>query len=580
MNNEVEIIVTSKDKTDAGFNSAKKKAEGLSGVLSRIGQGIASLFSKGVSAAVEAGMDLFQTFFKNTANGAATMATNVATSIAGAVTSGTALTASTGGLNIVLGILATVALAAAAAIGALTVGMIALAPVMLVAGGVIGAAVTGAIGLGAAFAVLKMGTHGIADAMEEFNKEGKISEETMAKLSPNAQKLVGVLTGLKAPLDEIRRFVQDKLLENMDTAFGNLATKWLPTLKPLLGDLATTFNQIGKSILESLASPTFIANIQTATESFGKFFSSIGEQIPGLIEALGNLAAASAPFLEKVGELLGRIIEKFADWINKAAESGELKSFMEKAAETLQKIYDVTGKVIEIFGLLVAALFPQSAEAGDTFLDKTNAGLDKIKAWLQDPQNIEKIQKIASATLKIADAVYVAADAFITGTSKINRALEDAGAFVGRFIGIVLSIPGRIGGAFGGMFDGIKYAFKSAVNWVVERWNNFSIPGVSTPFGTMGGFNTPNIGYMASGGIGSGMKVVGERGREIVDLGSTGRVYNNGQTEQMLAGGGSNGISELLVTVDDSNVNEVIKALIKMLNFRIRTGDTLLSGSR
>lgn len=48
---------------------------------------------------------------------------------------------------------------------------------------------------------------------------------------------------------------------------------------------------------------------------------------------------------------------------------------------------------------------------------------------------------------------------------------------------------------FSGLFDGLKDAFKSAVNWIIGKWNNLSF-GVG-PFAA----NTPNIPYLARGGM-------------------------------------------------------------------------------
>jgi hypothetical protein len=58
------------------------------------------------------------------------------------------------------------------------------------------------------------------------------------------------------------------------------------------------------------------------------------------------------------------------------------------------------------------------------------------------------------------------------------------------------------------MFNGIKEAFRSALNWIIDKWNglSWSIPGVDTHIpgvGKIGGFtlSTPNIPRLAKGGI-------------------------------------------------------------------------------
>lgn len=87
-------------------------------------------------------------------------------------------------------------------------------------------------------------------------------------------------------------------------------------------------------------------------------------------------------------------------------------------------------------------------------------------------------------------------------------------------------LGGRIGEKARGMWDGVKLAFKSAINWVIDRWNGleFRVPGVSAFGQTIPGFTlgVPDIPRLAKGGLipatpGGRVFVAGEAGKpEIV----------------------------------------------------------------
>ena len=66
-------------------------------------------------------------------------------------------------------------------------------------------------------------------------------------------------------------------------------------------------------------------------------------------------------------------------------------------------------------------------------------------------------------------------------------------------------LGGRITSAASGIFDGVKDAFRSAINFIIDGWNNlsFSLPSIPTPFGDIGGYtiSTPNIPRLATGGV-------------------------------------------------------------------------------
>lgn len=86
----------------------------------------------------------------------------------------------------------------------------------------------------------------------------------------------------------------------------------------------------------------------------------------------------------------------------------------------------------------------------------------------------------------------------------IHDVVNTIKGWVDDFVNKLIGIKNRISGAFSGLFDGLKDSFKSAVNWIIDKWNglNFSIG----PFSV----GTPNIPHLAAGGKTSGIAVVGE----------------------------------------------------------------------
>jgi hypothetical protein len=98
------------------------------------------------------------------------------------------------------------------------------------------------------------------------------------------------------------------------------------------------------------------------------------------------------------------------------------------------------------------------------------------------------------------------------------------------FIGFVRSIPGRVRASLSSMWDGLKSGFRSALNWVIGKWNglHFSIPSFSILGKNFGGgsIGVPHIPQLADGGIvparnGGTLVNVGEGGQDeaVVPLG-------------------------------------------------------------
>lgn len=86
-----------------------------------------------------------------------------------------------------------------------------------------------------------------------------------------------------------------------------------------------------------------------------------------------------------------------------------------------------------------------------------------------------------------------------------------------KIVSFVRALPGRISSAASGMWDGVKSAFRSAINWIIKKWNglDFKLPSVDGgPLGRVGGFTlgTPDIPLLADGGYvrGPGSWISGE----------------------------------------------------------------------
>lgn len=419
-------------------------------------------------------------------------ATNLAQAAGTVATTGTATTVATGGLNLLAGALIVAAGAATVA----ATGFVALAPIVLVAGGAFGSAATAAVGLGGAFAVLKFGMSGIGDALKEIGEEGKVSEETLARLSPNARALVRELEKLKGPLDNLRRFVQDRLLQGMNRQIRDLAGKWLPALRPMLGDLADRFNTFARRIFEALGDATFISNIREAMRGFGDAVDRVGRSMPGLIDAFGRLARASAPFLQELGDIVGDLVDKFSAWIKSADESGKLDQFMRDAAQALRDIWDIGGLVVGIVKELIDIFFPTSKDVSGSFLGGVKEALQDVKDWLADPENQQKIRdfvdEVKEAALAIGEAARTIAGwvdkvqgwidkieewktSLSTAWDSIKTTLEEKwNGIIGFFTGLperasqaLSELPGKVREKFVEMAGQAGHALGQAIgNWI------------------------------------------------------------------------------------------------------------------
>lgn len=368
----------------------------------------------------------------------------------------------------------------------------------------------------------------------------------LTKLAPAAKEVVDVIKSLRPAWEDLRLDVQQRLFKGVGGEIKSLAGAWLPTLRQRLGGLAGTFNGLFRDLTKNARRPEFIKNISSGLESVDKMIGRVGRSVTGpLVDAWGRLARASGPFVEQLGEEIGDLIDDFSRWISAADDSGDLESFFDKASDFLHDVFGMGRDVASIIGSIFEILFGSPKSVTESPWDAAKNGLDDLRKWFDDPENQEKVQewfrKIEDVIVWIGEEGIPKVKGWVeTADRWINKAEEWGGRIVafkngvtGAFDAVVKffgGLPKRVSRATAGMFDGIKGAYKSAINWVIGRWNGleFSVPMVNTPFGSFGGWSigTPDIPYLAKGGniVRSGLAVVGDAGPELVRLGAGAQV--------------------------------------------------------
>lgn len=426
---------------------------------------------------------------------------------------------------------------------------------------------------------IQAATHALAQAQRGAGGGVDRFAEAMANLSPNGQKLIRTLLDLKPRWDELRRATQDRLLAGLDVTIERLASRSLPTLQTILGRTADSLNGLFKGAAGAAGDKTFLANATTASDGFNRWLDRLGATtVPKLMDSLGRLAASATPFLEEVGDLVSDVVEGFSDWIAEADKSGKLDSFMKDAAKALRDVKDIGREVVGIAGELFEILFPGSKREADGWLGGTKEILKDVREWLGDEDNQRQIQGWITKIQDFRDTV-------IEWGQRIGEWIDTVDKWKGKidgFVSTISKLPGRIKTASKGMFDGIKDAFRTAFNWIIDRWNglSFTLPGF-TAFGQQiggGTVGTPDIPRFDHGGIvGGGLVRLAERARETVSTPNDGllaalpggSMVHTGAAAAAMGGGAPTNVT-LNITLGGGGAGDLDRALMQWIRKNVR----------
>jgi hypothetical protein len=379
----------------------------------------------------------------------------------------------------------------------------------------------------------------VADALKEFGIRAqdmsKTSQDAYKALGMNAQKSSDAVAkggaGSAAVLDQVLTKLKAMPPSAERTA---LAVALFGTKAEDLGDALYAMD-LGEA---AAALGTVEGAAQKASDTIGK---SAGAQLESFKrkahEALISTMAKAIPYIEKVVSFLTKHQEIMVPLLSALAAFATIIGIIvviTKIAAAVQMAWNIA-MALNPIGLIIIAII--ALVAGIMILyakvDWFREGINTFFGWIITAAKLW--WSVFSAFWSTVGGWLIAAfqmwwTVFSTVWSTIiNGVVSYVGWVIGRWealIGFIRSLPGRVSAAASGMWDGLKSAFRSAINWIIYKWNSlsFRIPGISVPgLGQIWGgatLSTPDLPYLAKGGniMAAGSVVVGDDGPEVLTL--------------------------------------------------------------
>ena len=266
-------------------------------------------------------------------------------------------------------------------IGALVAGLTAQLGFLLTAAVGAGAAFAGAFaGVGLAVVPLLLAFKTETKALELFKEEMKDLGEEWSVLGAAAQE------GLLPALDEAANVLTDALLpamEDYSKAIGIVA-----------GDTAL----MAAKSLSAKENQDELATVLAGSEAI---FEDLGRVVVALFDALLPFLADTIPMATTLSELFARWAERFADFIQKSHESGEL-------SETLQTWWDrarLVGGVLKNLFDVLWNIFTIGGDAAQPFFDTLSKTVDKWERFTSSAKGENRIKKIFDDARPVVKAV-------------------------------------------------------------------------------------------------------------------------------------------------------------------------------
>lgn len=270
--------------------------------------------------------------------------------------------------------------------------------------------------------------------------------------------------------------------ENAPEAFDRLKNAAVTIVSTVMR-IATTVRDAVVTVVRAILDWAN-THVMPTLRAIGEFFAALWQRI-------------ILPIIQLVWKLISTIISQ-AIWV--------IKQTIGQAIDWIKRLWGPTWKMIsEIFGAVWRTMVTLLSAIWNFIKGIIQAGLQIIRGIFQFFTGVltgdwrklwDGIKNILSGVwntiISVAKFVWEVLKGVVTGAwDSIFGAIRGAKDTIGRIAS--------------GMWDGIKDAFKSAINWIIDKWNNFRLkmPEAEIFGHKVGGWtlDTPDIPRLAKGGI-------------------------------------------------------------------------------
>lgn len=267
---------------------------------------------------------------------------------------------------------------------------------------------------------------------------------------------------------------------------------------------------------KAMAAAQWLVNAAMSANPIGLVIIAIIALVAGIV-LLWNKSETFRTIVLALWGAIKTAIKATADWILNVAWPAIKKvwdAFMAANRRILAVVVDAWGKVSDFIGRALDAIKQANARIWAAVQKVIDVMFRKVPNTIRDKVGQARRYLVSGFT-----------GAYNVVRDKVQAIYDSVRDKFDRVVSFVSRLGGRIRSAARGIWDGITAAFRAAINGIISRWNrlSFTIPGVNLPgIGYVGGatLNTPNIPYLASGGITTGptLAMIGDNpgGREAI----------------------------------------------------------------
>lgn len=312
-------------------------------------------------------------------------------------------------------------------------------------------------------------------------------------LTPAAQNFIVTLLPLRDLIRDLKASTQESFFSGFGNTMVNIVQQLGPVLRSGLPQIANALGNLFKQVGLFFASPTFVGFINNVIPATLRWLGQFGPGFTSFLSSLINMANTALPFLERLGQTVTGAFGIFTSWLNDQIASGGLTDWLDRMSVTIDKVvklfFNLSTFVVNFLDALDRAggndlitqfgdLFQKLGE----FLG-TEAGQAAMAGFVHA---VEALTYSFSGLIFTLMSVLIAFEAVLQFFNFVGTAFQGwidwlfDTAIPALYEFFMVTVPGYaegLGESIRKVFEDIGYyirtGFGLAVDWVVDKWNEF-----------------------------------------------------------------------------------------------------------
>jgi phage-related protein len=277
---------------------------------------------------------------------------------------------------------------------------------------------------GAAVGTAKLALSGFGDVMKALAKgDVEAFNKALEKLAPSAQNVAKAIKSLKPAFDALRIDVQQRAFSQLAPVVQKLGLSYFPTLRAALGGIATGFNQAALSLGKFFNNTTVARELDAAMGAIRVGVVRATQALVPFAKAFEDIFVVGAQFLPRFGSAIDALANKFANFINQARESGQLKQSIEDSITASKQL----GQVLSNVGGILSGVFRAAQTESGGFLNNLVEVTAKVKEVVNSSAGQNSLREFFASAREAAAALSPAIAPLLGLLSQVGQSLTAVG---------------------------------------------------------------------------------------------------------------------------------------------------------